>query len=79
MYWAKVFYVDNISFLEHVLNKLFLPNESSISQAFYRTMILPICFQLSKKQTILWRLCCWKNEMNGDVPVSDMQHAFCAA
>ena len=33
-----------------------------------------------KKQTILWRWGDWKkNEMNGDVPVSDMRHAFRAA
>ena len=32
-YNATVFYFDNISFLEHVSNQLFLPNESSISQA----------------------------------------------
>ena len=54
-YYATVFYFDNISFLAHVLNQLFLPNESSISLAFYRTMVLTICFQLFKKQTILWR------------------------
>ena len=46
-----MFYFDNISFQEHVLNQLFLQYESSISQASYRT----ICFQLYKKQTILWR------------------------
>ena len=45
-------YFDNIIFLEYVLNQLFLPNKSSISQASYRTMILTICFQLFKKQTI---------------------------
>ena len=54
-YNATVFYFDNISFLEHVLNQLFLPNKNSISQASYRTMVLTICFQLFKKQTILWR------------------------
>ena len=54
-YNATVFYFDNISFIEHVFNQLFLPNESSIIQASYRTMILTICFQLFKKQTILWR------------------------
>ena len=54
-YNATVFHFDSISFLEHVLNQLFLPNESSISQASYRTMVLTICFQLFKKQTILWR------------------------
>ena len=47
-YNVTVFYFDNISFLAHVLNQLFLPNESSISQAPYRTKIL-ICFQLFKK------------------------------
>ena len=40
-YNATVFYFDNVSFLEHVLNQLFLPNESSIRQASYRTMVLP--------------------------------------
>ena len=54
-YNATVFYFDNISFLAHVLNQLFLPNESSISRASYRTMVLTIRFQLLKKQTILWR------------------------
>ena len=48
-YNATVFYFDNISFPAHVLNQLFLPNESSISQASYRTMVLTICFQLFKK------------------------------
>ena len=46
IYWAKVI---------SLLNKLFLSNESWISQASYRTMVLTICFQLFKKQTILWR------------------------
>ena len=54
-YNAAVFYFVNISFLEHVLNQLFLQKESSISQAYFRTMVLTICFQLVKKQTILWR------------------------
>ena len=54
-YKATVFYFDNISFLEHVSNQLFLPNESSISQASYRTMVLTIYFQLFRKQTILRR------------------------
>ena len=40
IYNATVFYFDNISFLEHVLNQLFLPNESSVSQASYSTMVL---------------------------------------
>ena len=78
-YNATVFNFDNISFLAHVLNQLFLPNESAISQASYRTMILTICFQLFKKQIILWRYMCRvveKNEMYGDVPVSDMRQAF---
>ena len=50
-YNATVFYFDNISFLEYVFNQLILPNESSISQASYRTMVLRICFELFKKQT----------------------------
>ena len=54
-YNATVFYFDNVSFLAHVFNQLFLPNESSISQATNRRMVLTICFQLFKKQTILWR------------------------
>ena len=53
---THLFYFDNISFLAHALNQSCLPNESSISQASYRTMVLTICFQLFKKQTILWRL-----------------------
>ena len=74
-----MFYFDNISFLEHVLNQLFIPNESPISQASYRTMVLKICFQLFKKQTIETIVVEKKNEMNGDVPGSDMRHAFHAA
>ena len=54
-YNTTVFYFDNVAFLEHVLNQLFLLNKSSISQASYPTMALTICFQLFKKQTILWR------------------------
>ena len=50
-YDVTVFYFDNISFRVNVLNHLFLPNESSISQASYHTMVLTICFQLFKKQT----------------------------
>ena len=53
MFWIRsqrynvtVFYFDNISFLVHVLNQLFLPNESSTSQASYHKMILTIRFQL---------------------------------
>ena len=38
-----------------LLNQLFLPNESSISEASYHTMFLTIYFHLFKKQTILWR------------------------
>ena len=77
-YNGTVFYFDNISFLECVLNQLFLPNESSISQASSRTMVLTICFQLFKKRTIFtgWLK---KNEMNGGVPASDIRHAFRAA
>ena len=54
-YNATVFYFDNIFFLAHVLNQLLLLNESSISQASTHTIIVTICFQLFKKQTILWR------------------------
>ena len=47
-YNAAVFHfqIDTISFLVHVLNQLFLPNENSVRQASYRTMILTISFQL---------------------------------
>ena len=44
-------------------------------------MVLTIFFQLFKKQTHFMEVG-WlkkKNEMNGDVPVSDMRHAFRAA
>ena len=54
-YNATVFYFDNVSFPEHALNQLFLPNKSSISPASYHTMVLTICFQQLKKQTILLR------------------------
>ena len=81
-----VFYFDNISFLAHVLNQLFLPNTSSISQASYHTMVLTICFQLfkkkkkkKKKKTIYGGRVVGKNEMHGDVPVYDMRHAFRAS
>ena len=77
-YNATVFCYENISFLAHVLNQLLLPNESSISQASYCTMVLTICFQLFKKQTIYGGRVVETNEMHGDVPVSDMRHAFCA-
>ena len=52
IYNANVYYFDNISFLGHVSNQLFLQNESSICQASYRRMVLTICFQLLRKQTI---------------------------
>ena len=72
-----MFYLDNISFQKHVLNQLYFQNESLISQAPNCTIVLTICFHLFKKQTILWRQGGRKkNEMNGDVPVSDMRHAF---
>ena len=81
-----MFYFDNTSFLEHVLSQLFLLNKSSISQASYRTMVLTICIQLFKKQTIYGGRVVEKkkkkkkkNEMNGDVPVSERRHAFRAA
>ena len=54
IYNATKFYFD-ISFLENVLNHLFLTNRSSVSQASYRTIVLTISFHLFKKQTILWR------------------------
>ena len=76
-YIATVFYFDNISFLARVLNQLFLPKESSISQASYCTMVLTVCFQLFKKTNhfveVGWLK---KHEMHGDVPVSDMRHTF---
>ena len=59
-YNATVFYFDNISFLAYVLNQVFLPKESSVSHASYRAMVLTICFQLFKQQTILWRQSSWK-------------------
>ena len=55
-YNATVFYFDNISFLAHVLNQLFFPNESSISQASYRTVVLIICFQDFKIQDLFKHL-----------------------
>ena len=41
-------------------------------------MVLAICFQLLKKNKPFYggRVVEKKNEMNGDVPVSDMPHAF---
>ena len=55
IFHVQIFLVIISLSLEHVVNQLFLLNESSISQASYRTMVLTICFQLFKKQTILWR------------------------
>ena len=75
-YNTTVFHFDNISFLAHVLNQLFLPNESSISQASYCTMVFTICFQLFKKQPFCGGRVVEKNEIHGEVPVSDMRHAF---
>ena len=49
---ATVFYFDNISIC---IKPIISSNESSINQASYRTMVLTICIQLFKKQTILWR------------------------
>ena len=40
-------------------------------------MVVTICFQLLKTQTIYGGSVYEnKNEMHGDVPVSDMRHAF---
>ena len=39
-------------------------------------MVLIICIQLFKKQTIYGGRVVENNEMQGDVPVSDMRHAF---
>ena len=50
-----------------------------MSQASYRTLVLTICFQLFKKQTIYGDRVVERNEMNGDEPVSNMRHAFRAA
>ena len=68
--------MEFVSFLERVFKQLFLQDERSISQASYCTMVLTICFQLFTKQTILWGKGGRKDEMNGDVPVSDRRHAF---
>ena len=59
-------------FLERVFNQLFLPNESSVSQASYRTVVLRICFQLLRNKPFYGGRVVEKNETNGDVPVSNM-------
>ena len=74
-----VFYFDNISFLAHLLNQLFIPNESSVSQASYRTMVLTICSNCSRNKPFYGGRVVEKNEMHGDEPVSDMWHAFRAS
>ena len=63
-YNATVFNFDNIFFLEHVSNQLFIPNENSISQASYRTR--------SGNKPFYGGRVVEKNEMHGDVPVSVM-------
>ena len=75
---ATVLYFDNISFLAHVLNQLFLPNESSISQASYRTKVLTIFSNCSSNKPF-YGCRVVENEMHGDVPVSDMRYAFRAS
>ena len=68
-----MFCFDNISFLAHVLNNLFLPNESSISQASYRIMVKQSVSDCSRnKPFYAGRVVVKKNEMHGDVPVSDI-------
>ena len=69
-----MFYFDNISFLAHAFNHLFLPDESSINQASYHIMVSN-CSR--KKKTIYGgSVVEKKNEMHGDEPVSDMRHAL---
>ena len=79
-YKATVFCFDNISFLEHVSNQLFLPNERSISQASLPhngiNNLFPTVQETNHFTEVGWLK---KNEMHGDVPVSDMWHAFRAA
>ena len=79
-YNTTVFYFYNISFIEHVLNQLFFPNESSINQASYRTMVLlQSVSNCSRNKPFYGGRVVEKNEMTGGVPVNDMQHAFRAA
>ena len=59
-YNATVFYFDNISCQVHVLNQLFIPNESSISQ-------FPTIQETNHFMRVVE-----KNEMHCDVSVSDM-------
>ena len=63
------------------ISSIFAPKAKNvqilISQESYHTMVLTICFQLFKKQTILWRYGGWKKkELHGNVPVFGMRHAF---
>ena len=63
-YNATVFYFDNISFLAHALNQSFL--YQSVSNC-------------SRNKPLYGGRVVEKTEMHGDVPVSDMRHAFRAS
>ena len=76
-----MFYFDKISFLEHVLKPIISPkrkfNQSSFlpRNVFYQS----VSNRSRNKPFCRDRVVEKQNEMNGDVPVSDMRHAFRAA
>ena len=79
-YNAPVFYFDNISFPRACIKQIISPkqkfNESSIlSHNVFNNLFLTV------QETNHFVVVGWlkKNEMNGDVPVSDMRHAIRAA
>ena len=74
-YNAIVFYFDNISFWEHVLNQLYLPNECSVSQASYRIMVKQSVSNCSRNKPFYGgRVVEKKNEMKGyQYPTCDMR------
>ena len=69
-----MFYFD-IYFLAHVLNQLFLPNESILPHNGFNNLF-PTVQETNHFMEVGWLK---KNEMHGDVPVSDMRHAFRAS
>ena len=74
-YNAAVFCSDNISFLTHALNQLFLQMVQSVKHRFKQSV--SNCSR--NKPFYGGRVVEKKNEMHADVPVSDMRHAFRAS
>ena len=78
-YNATVFYFDNISFPAHVLNQLFPQTKVQsvkhlTAQWFYQSVS-----NCSRNKPFYGGRVVEKNEMHGDVPISDMRYAFRAS